>query len=194
MNQKVQIAIFASGGGSNAAKIMDFFQGEKTADVAVVITNNPAAGVIAKAEQKAVPVIVIEKHKYLDGEGLLRLLATYNVTFIALAGWLKLIPNELIVHYQNRIVNIHPSLLPKFGGKGMYGMHVHQAVSESGDSESGMTIHYVTSEYDQGTIIFQGRVKVGPQDSPEQIAAKVLKLEHEHYPKEINKLVKELTD
>ena len=117
------------------------------------------------------------------------ILSEYKIDFIALAGFLMLIPEFLVESYENRMVNIHPSLLPKYGGKGMFGHHVHQAVKEAGDSESGMTIHYVTKEYDKGGVILQARTKILPEDSAEEIAAKVLQLEHYYYPIVVEELL-----
>jgi phosphoribosylglycinamide formyltransferase-1 len=185
MNKKARIAIFASGSGSNAATIMDHFKENDLGEVVLVVTNNTEAGVIVKAEQRAVPVSVLGSGSWRDTAALLQLLERYDVDFIVLAGWLKLIDADLVKAFPNRIVNIHPALLPKFGGKGMYGMNVHKAVVASGEKESGMTIHYVNEVYDSGAIIHQSKTSLKSSDSPEQVAKKVLKLEHEHYPKVI---------
>ena len=184
------IAIFASGSGTNAAAIMDNFMGHPEIFVSLTATNNPEAGVIEKAEERVVPVTVFENEDLNDEEYMLELLR--GIDLIVLAGFLKKIPSYLVNEFEGRIVNIHPALLPKYGGKGMYGDKVHQAVIENGEKESGISIHLVNENYDDGDVLFQDTVPVSQQDTPDTLALKVRKLEHEHYPEVIEKLVRSL--
>ena len=184
-----RIAIFASGGGSNARRIIEHLADSEQIKVALIVTNRSKAGVLTIAEDHDVPSLLINKSKLKDKVYMEYILSEYKIDFIALAGFLMLIPEFLVESYENRMVNIHPSLLPKYGGKGMFGHHVHQAVKEAGDSESGMTIHYVTKEYDKGGVILQARTKILPEDSAEEIAAKVLQLEHYYYPIVVEELL-----
>ena len=184
-----RIAIFASGGGSNAASIMDHFADNPHAEVVLIVTNKATAGVILKGHQRSVPVLVLRKGQIQNRAFMLGQLEHFQVDLIALAGFLLLIPPFLVQAYPQRIVNIHPALLPKFGGKGMYGMHVHEAVKAAGETESGPTVHYVNEQYDEGAIIAQERVALDPEDTAEEIAAKVLAVEHRLYPRVIEKLV-----
>jgi phosphoribosylglycinamide formyltransferase-1 len=188
------LAILASGSGSNAKKIMEFFTGSSKVRVALVITNNADAGVISKAESFRVPVEIWGKDMLADPESQLHQLKDFNIDFIALAGYLKKIDPLVIEAYPKRIVNIHPALLPKHGGKGMYGMHVHRAVVEAGEKKSGMTIHYVNNHYDEGGIIFQKEVLLDANMSAEDVAAKVLSAEHAHYAQIIEECIHSLED
>ncbi len=183
------IAIFASGTGSNAKKIVEHFAGHNTIRVALIVSNRSGAGVLTMARQHNIPTLYLKKERFYETEEILEIFDRYSINFIALAGFLLLIPPYLIDAYRGHILNIHPSLLPKFGGKGMYGSRVHQAVKEAGETESGMTIHFVNEQYDEGNILFQAKCALSEDDTPESIAAKVLKLEHEHYPKVIEKLL-----
>lgn len=179
------LALFASGTGSNARKIMDYFKTSDTVRVSLVVSNNKDAGVLAIAESFGVPTHLIARKSFYDTPDLLAVLAEHEVDFIALAGFMWLVPPYLVQAFPRRILNIHPALLPKFGGKGMYGMHVHEAVQASGASESGITIHYVNERYDEGDILFQASCVLEVGESPAQIAKKVQILEHEWYPKVI---------
>ena len=179
------LALFASGTGSNAHKIMDYFKTSETVRVSLVVSNNKDAGVLAIAESFGVPTHLISRKNFYDSTDLLAVLAAHEVDFIALAGFMWLVPPYLVQAFPRRILNIHPALLPKFGGKGMYGMHVHEAVQASGESESGITIHYVNERYDEGDILFQASCALEAEESPIQIAQKVQVLEHEWYPKVI---------
>lgn len=179
------LALFASGTGSNARKIMDYFKMSETVRVSLVVSNNKDAGVLAIAESFGVPTHLISRKSFYDSTDLLAVLAAHEVDFIALAGFMWLVPPYLVQAFPRRILNIHPALLPKFGGKGMYGMHVHEAVQASGESESGITIHYVNERYDEGNILFQTSCVLEAGESPAQIAKKVQVLEHEWYPKVI---------
>lgn len=176
-----RIAIYASGGGSNALKIMKHFAKNDIAEVALVITNNPHAGVIEHSIYNNIPTVVLEKEDIASSETQLKILNKYAIDFIALAGYLKAIPTGIVNSFPDLIVNIHPALLPKYGGKGMFGMNVHRAVKENQEEFSGPTIHLVNEEYDKGEILFQTKINLSPSDSAEEIAAKVLRLEHEHY-------------
>jgi phosphoribosylglycinamide formyltransferase-1 len=186
------IAIFASGGGSNAAKIIAHFQGSATARVALVVCNKPGAGVLDIAGAQGVPTLLLRRQEFYETHAVLDALAHHGVDFIVLAGFLWLVPAYLVQAFPRKIVNIHPALLPKFGGKGMYGMNVHEAVRAAGETETGISIHWVNERYDEGDIIFQARCPVSPQDSAADIARKVLELEHAHFPLVIENLVSKL--
>jgi phosphoribosylglycinamide formyltransferase-1 len=182
------IAIFASGKGSNAQAIIDYFKGNDTIKVALIVTNKKDAGVIQIAKENRIPFDIISP-KELRDEEMLDMLDVYEIDMIVLAGFLLLVPAFLVKAYPNKIINIHPALLPKHGGKGMYGAHVHQAVLADKDTETGITIHYVNEKYDEGEYIAQFRCHVEPGDNIESLAGKVQKLEHEHYPKVIETLI-----
>jgi len=182
------IVLFASGGGSNADKIISYFLQSETVKVAVVLTNNANAGVIAKAESYGIPTLVFTKEELANGN-VLRHVQAFNPSLIVLAGFLLKFPADIIAAYPHTVINIHPALLPKYGGKGMYGLHVHRAVLENKEKESGISIHYVDDNYDEGNIIFQAAVAIEECLSPEEVALKVLALEHEHFPKVIEQLI-----
>ena len=184
-----QIAIFASGNGSNAGAIIDYFTSHPSVKVALVVTNNPDAGVIKIAHSHKIISAIVSKDALNNPEILGRLLTALNIDLIVLAGFLQLIPDYLLQAYPQRIINIHPALLPKHGGKGMYGMRVHEAVLTHGDSETGITIHYVNEHYDQGEVILQKTTAVDAGDTAETVARKVQQLEHEWFPKTIEKLL-----
>lgn len=186
---KVRLAIFASGAGSNARAIMQYFKDHSQIDVALVVTNRHQAGVIAVAGEAGVDWVYIPKADFADPELVLTLLKEYKVDWIILAGWLLLIPDYLVSEYRNRIVNIHPALLPKFGGAGMYGHNVHQAVKREGEMETGITVHLVNERFDEGPVIQQERVRLDPGDTPEDIERKVRQLELRHYPPIIERVV-----
>ena len=186
-----QIAIFASGSGSNAQRIAEYFARHPEIQVSLILTNNPRAGAIDRARQLDIPVIVFTREQFYGSGGLVEQLRFFNIDFVVLAGFLWLVPENLIASYPNRIVNIHPALLPAHGGKGMYGMKVHEAVVAAGDKLSGITIHLIDNEYDRGRIVFQAQCPVTPQDTPADVARKVQALEHEHFPAVIEKLVLE---
>ena len=185
-----RIAIFASGTGSNAANIIEYFNGHPTIEVALVISNRDSAWVLEIAERAGIPSRVVKKAAFSDEDLVLGILDEFRIDFIALAGFLLLVPKYLIRKYPYRIVNIHPALLPKYGGKGMYGMHVHEAVKAAAEKESGMTIHFVNERYDEGAIILQRRTPLHPDDTPEDIARKVLKLEHAYFAPAIEGCIK----
>lgn len=178
---KTRLAIFASGGGSNALKIMEHFAGHELVEVAMVVCNKPGAGVLQHARKFGISTLLIERERFMRGDHYLPELEAAGIDFIVLAGFLWKMPGGIIESYPQAIINIHPALLPKYGGKGMYGKHVHQAVLEAGEEESGITIHYVDDEYDHGATIFQAMCPVEPDDTAETLAARVLQLEHRHY-------------
>lgn len=182
------VAIFASGTGNNALKIIEHFRKHPTIQVSIIICNNPLAGVLQIANQHKIPVLLIEKERFM-ADGYLKELQAKQIGFIALAGFLWQLPPALITAFPNRIVNIHPALLPKFGGKGMYGAFVHQAVMAAGEQQSGITIHYVDEQYDNGNTILQVTCPIEPHDTPTTLAQKVHLLEHDHYAKTIEGLV-----
>lgn len=183
MNSKHHIALFASGAGSNAQKIIEFFQGSPLAVVSLIVCNKPGAGVFEVASKAHIPAKLIQAADLNEPANLIRLLRDHEIDLIVLAGFLKKIPPELILAFPKAIVNIHPALLPAYGGKGMYGLHVHEAVIRNGDAESGISIHWVDEQYDHGQIIFQAKCPVLPTDEPEDLAKRIHQLEHKHYPR-----------
>jgi phosphoribosylglycinamide formyltransferase 1 len=184
-----RIAIFASGSGSNARQIMAHFAASEQVQVALVVTNKANAGVLDIARSYGVPTRVITRAELYDSEVLLIELRAQSIDFIALAGFLWLMPAYLVRAYERRIVNIHPALLPRYGGRGMYGHHVHQAVHAAGERQSGISIHWVNEHYDEGDIIFQATCDLAPDDTPDDIARKVLAVEHAHFARVIERLL-----
>lgn len=187
------IAIFASGAGSNAQKIMEHLEGHVSMQVALVVCNKPDAGVLSIARTHGIPTLLIEKERFFRGDAYLAELEKYHIRFIVLAGFLWKVPDALVQAYPDRIINIHPALLPKYGGKGMYGMRVHEAVIAAGEKESGITIHYVNEHFDEGAPIFQARCPIEPGDTPEQLAQKIHALEHRYFPEIVEKTVEKLS-
>jgi phosphoribosylglycinamide formyltransferase-1 len=187
------IILFASGNGSNAERIMHYFKGREGYNVSAVFTNNAKAGVIQKSEAYNVPVIVFNRQDMANGT-LLKKVKNTTPDIIVLAGFLWKFPADIIKEYPDRVINIHPALLPKYGGKGMYGMNVHAAVYNNKEKESGISIHYVNDNYDEGNIIFQQTVAVDECISPEEVALKVLQLEHEYFPVIIERLLSNKSD
>lgn len=183
MSKTYNIAIFASGSGSNAENIHHYFQKQKGAVISIILTNKSDAFVIERAKRLNIPIIIFSKEDFYNTGKVLDILFENKIDLIVLAGFLWLIPESLIKFFEKRIINIHPALLPHFGGKGMYGDNVHKKVVETGQTESGITIHYVNENYDEGDIIFQARCKVEKDDTPEILAKKVHQLEYEHYPR-----------
>lgn len=183
----IHIAIFASGAGSNAAKILEHLRDHSQLKVSLIVCNKPGAGVIQIAEKEGVKVLLIEKESFFRGDAYLPQLAAEGIDFIVLAGFLWKIPPALIQAYPGRIINIHPALLPNYGGKGMYGHHVHEAVIANREKESGITIHYVDEHYDHGDVIFQARCTVEESDTPDTLAAKIHQLEHQYFPEQVEK-------
>ena len=183
-----KIAIFASGSGSNAENLIRYFDQRTDVVFPVIVTNKASAYVHERAKQLGVPSCFFSKEEFENGT-VLELLQKEGIDFIILAGFLLKIPENLLRAYPNRIINIHPALLPKFGGKGMYGMHVHEAVVEAGEKESGITIHYVNENYDEGEIIFQATCNVLASDSANDVAEKVHGLEYEYFPKVVEEII-----
>lgn len=184
----IRIAIFASGSGSNAENIIRYFSNHPNFVFPVIISNNEKAFVHERAKKLGVPSVTFSKEDFLKGEKILNFLQEQKIDAIVLAGFLLQVPSLVIDAYPQKIINIHPALLPKFGGKGMYGMRVHEAVKEAGETETGITIHYVNNEYDAGEIIFQAKCPVLPEDTPETIAKKVHELEYQYFPRVIEKI------
>lgn len=189
MTGPINIAIFASGGGSNARRIIEHFQQSSVGKVSLVISNKAEAGVLAIAAEHNIPTQIIDRQLFYASEDILGILKQHQIGFLVLAGFLWLVPTYLVRAFPHRIVNIHPALLPKYGGKGMYGMNVHKAVKAAGETESGITIHFVNEHYDEGAVIFQASCPINPGDDARSIAKKVLQLEHRHFPEEIEKLL-----
>lgn len=180
------IAIFASGRGSNAQKIIDYFEHRKNIRVRLIISNKAKAGVIELAEARGIEFLIIQRESFYETETLIENLREADIDLIVLAGFLWLIPKYLIRDFNKRIINIHPALLPKYGGKGMYGHHVHEAVFQHKDKVSGITIHLVNEYYDEGKHLFQVSCPLELTDKPEDIAAKVLALEHLYFPQVVD--------
>ncbi len=180
--QQKRVAIFVSGNGTNCENIIRYFADSEVVDIALVVSNKVDAPALEKAGRLGVPTEVVSKSQLADESFMLSLLRGYDIHFIVLAGFLLMIPDYLIAAYPRRIINLHPSLLPKFGGKGMYGHRVHEAVKAAGETETGMTVHYVTGECDGGEIIAQYKTAISPEDTPEDIAAKENLLEMRYYP------------
>lgn len=187
----IQIAIFASGTGTNAQKIIDHLTNVPDMDVTLVVSNKAKAGVLQIAEREGIPSLLLNRSFFYESDQLLFELNQQNIDFIVLAGFLWLVPPYLIKAYKQRIINIHPALLPEYGGKGMYGNHVHAAVKRDGVDKTGITIHYVNEKYDDGAIIFQASCVLAPQDTIEDIRSKVQLLEHEHFAKVVEKVARE---
>lgn len=186
-----RIAIFASGSGSNAEKIMERFAQSEAIKVELVLANKAKAGVLARAEKYNVPNLVFNREQFYESTYIIDLLKEKEIDLVVLAGFLWLVPESLVAAFPNQIINIHPALLPKYGGKGMYGAHVHQAVVDNQEKESGITIHYVNENYDEGNIIFQASCEVVLTDTKEDVAVKVQKLEHEHFPRVVEELLQD---
>ncbi len=180
-----RIAIFASGAGSNAQKIIQYFSGSTEISISLIVCNKPGAGVLAIAEKEGIAALLIEKERFFNGDNYLPELIKHHINFIVLAGFLWKMPVTLINEYPKKIINIHPALLPKYGGKSMYGDKVHEAVIAAGEHESGISIHYVDEIYDHGEIIFQATCKLTASDTPAMLAQKIHALEHAHYPQVI---------
>ena len=183
------IAIFASGAGSNAQSIINYFKNHPSIRIALIVSNKPQAGVLAIAERENIPSIIIEKEKFFRGDAYLPELKKAKIDFIVLAGFLWKVPEKLIEAYRNAIVNIHPALLPKYGGKGMYGEKVHETVIANKEKESGITIHYVDEHYDNGDVILQSKCPVMEDDTPNTLAQRVHELEYAHYSLVIERLL-----
>ena len=184
------IAIFASGSGTNAQKIMEHFASNTDVKVSLVLVNNADAGVIKRAAKFNVPVRVFNREEFSKSDVIVNVLKENSIDLVVLAGFLWLVPQNMVTTFPNAIINIHPALLPNYGGKGMYGDNVHKAVIASGDAESGITIHYVNEHYDDGAIIAQFKCTVSSTDTPDSLASNIHKLEHQHFPTVIENVLK----
>lgn len=187
--KKHRLAIFASGQGTNALNIMTYFKGHSLIEVSTVVTNNPHAGVVKHASDFGISVEIITNEQASDAAYLMFICQKESVDLIILAGYLRMIPREFTIAFDQRIINIHPSLLPKFGGKGMYGDHVHRAVIAAGEGESGITVHYVNEEYDKGEVIGQATCQISPYETLESLKAKIASLERDVFPKLIEQTI-----
>ena len=190
VNHKVKIAIFASGGGSNAEKIIGYFRNNATIEVSLIVSNKVDAGVLKIAALNNINSLIITKRSFSQTNEIIDMLKSLQIDMVVLAGFLWLVPIHFVEAFPNKILNIHPSLLPKYGGKGMYGHHVHEAVKANQDKESGMTIHLVNEKFDDGDIIFQEKCAIDAKMDASEIAAEVLKLEHTYYPQIIEEFIK----
>ncbi|PKQ68864.1 phosphoribosylglycinamide formyltransferase [Raineya orbicola] len=186
---KQRIAIFASGNGTNAENVILYFQNHATIEVACVLSNKADAFVLERAKKYRIPTYIFQKTDFYETNKVLEILQKEQISWIILAGFLWLVPENILQAFPNKIINIHPALLPKYGGKGMYGNRVHQAVWENKETETGITIHFANAHYDEGQIIFQARIALLPEDTPESIAQKVHYLEYEHFPKVIEQTI-----
>ena len=189
---KKRIAIFASGSGSNAQKIMEHFKRNSEAEVVLILTNNPQAYVLQRADNFEVPSHIFTREEFYQTDNIIKLLKNLQVDLIVLAGFLWLVPVNLLKAFPNKIINLHPALLPKYGGKGMYGDHVHNAVLAAKEEESGITIHFVNEKFDEGEILHQSRFKIEPGDTLEIIKFKGQQLEHQHFPRVIESLLRKM--
>ena len=184
-----RIVIFASGSGTNAENLITYFKNSGHYAVVLVLTNNPQAKVLERAKRLKVSALSFNKIAFTETEDVLNILKVFKPDLIVLAGFLWKFPETILNEFPNKVINIHPALLPKYGGKGMYGNFVHEAVVANKETETGITIHYVNEHYDEGTIIFQAKCKVGPKDSPEDVANKIHELEMEHFPRVVEELL-----
>jgi phosphoribosylglycinamide formyltransferase 1 len=189
---KKRIAIFASGSGSNAQKIMEHFKRNAEAEVVLVLTNNPSAYVLQRADNFEIPSHIFTRHEFYETDDVIRILKNLQVDLIVLAGFLWLVPPELLNAFPNKIINLHPALLPKYGGKGMYGDNVHKAILANNEEESGITIHFASEQFDEGEIIHQSKFKIEPGDNLEMVKFKGQQLEHQYFPKVIENLLKKM--
>lgn len=184
----VRIGIFASGEGTNVQRFIDYFKNSSDLQIALVVCNNPKARVLERAALAEIPILLLDKDTFYNSDKVVEELQQ-KVDFIVLAGFLWMIPQNLITAFHNKMVNIHPALLPAYGGKGMYGMKVHEAVIQNKEKKSGISIHYVNEHYDEGEIIFQKECVVSSEDSPMTLALMIHELEHKYYPEEVEKLL-----
>lgn len=186
---KKRVAIFASGSGSNAMNLINYFEGHSEIEIAFVLTNNSSAGIIEKVKSIGMEMIELDNEDVASSEVLISICEDANIDWIVLAGYLRLIPGDFIDRYENRMINLHPALLPKYGGKGMYGQHVHKAVVEQGERESGITIHFVNKEFDEGRIIAQFTCAVHPEDNASDVDRKIRILEQSYLPVVVEKSI-----
>jgi len=189
MYKMKRIVVFASGSGTNAENLITYFNNNDHATVVLVLTNNPQAKVLDRAKRLKVSALSFNKKAFTETDDVLNILRTSKPDLIVLAGFLWKFPEKILHEFPNKVINIHPALLPKYGGKGMYGMHVHEAVVENKEPETGITIHYVNEHYDEGAIIFQTKCIVNPKDSADDVANKIHQLEMDHFPKVVEELL-----
>lgn len=192
-----KLAVFASGSGSNAQQIANYIADDESIALLMILTNNPTAGVIDRARRGFdcglnVPVLVFDRPTFYQTDRIIKLLEAQQIDLIVLAGFMWLVPPALVRAFPGRIINVHPALLPKFGGKGMYGHHVHEAVVAAGETQTGITIHFVNEHYDEGAIIFQAATPVSPTDIPDDVAQKIHVLEYDHYPRVVVEVLDKL--
>lgn len=183
------VAIFASGNGSNAQNIAEYFSGHPKVRISLILSNKKDAFVLERAKNLGIPAISFDREDIYHSDRVMRILGEYDIGFIVLAGFLWKVPDEMLKAYSGKIINIHPALLPKFGGKGMYGAKVHEAVVAAGEKRTGITIHFVNEHYDAGAIIFQESFPIAPADTPDSIAARVHELEYKYFPGIIEKMI-----
>lgn len=188
-DKRVNIAVFASGSGTNAENLFKYFANHPKVAVSLLVCSNPNAGVIDKAANHKIPVLVLDRENFYNSKVFMEVLSAQSIGFIVLAGFLWMVPSYLIGAFKNRIINIHPSLLPKYGGKGMYGAKVHQAVLQQQELESGITIHYVNEQYDEGEVIIQAKTIIEPNETVESLQRKIQQLEHKHLPEIVEAVV-----
>lgn len=186
---QTKIAIFCSGSGSNAQKIIEYFQNREDIKIAILMSNKADAYALERAKNFNVPTWIFNRNDFYNTELVLEKLKKYEIDYIILAGFLWLIPENLVRNFSEKIINIHPALLPKFGGMGMFGMHVHNAVVANKEKESGITIHFVNAHYDEGNVIFQASCVLTSTDTSEDVAKKVQLLEHAHFPRIIEEVI-----
>lgn len=184
-----KLAIFASGSGSNAENLIQYFESNPSVDIPIILSNRKDAFVHQRAERLGVMSVHFSRSEFYSTNNVLALLQEHEIDFIILAGFLWLVPDNLLAHFPNKIINIHPALLPKYGGKGMFGDNVHRAVVAQGEKESGITIHYVNENYDEGQVVFQAECAVDAEDDYETLAQKIHALEYEHFPQIIESLL-----
>ena len=184
-----RIAIFASGTGTNTVRIIEYFKGHPSIEVSLVLSNKHDAPVLERARKAGVETLTFNRSEFYESKKVLDELVARKIDFVVLAGFIWLVPQNLVKEYSDRMINVHPALLPRFGGKGMYGMNVHRAVKEAGEAETGITIHLVNEEYDKGRVLFQAHCEVDKSDTPESIAAKVHALEYANFPVVIEQFV-----
>jgi phosphoribosylglycinamide formyltransferase-1 len=183
-----RIAVFASGEGTNTQHLIDHFKDSGT-EIALIVCNNPNANVLKRAKNNDIPSLLTDRNSFYNGDTVLKRLQRDKIDLIVCAGFLWKIPHNILQAFPDKIVNVHPALLPKFGGKGMYGLNVHKAVIGAGEKESGITIHYLNEHYDEGKIVLQKKCEVTSNETPESLAQKVHKLEHVWYPRTIEQLL-----
>ena len=187
--KKIKLALFASGSGSNALNIIDYFSSNSLIEIGFILTNKKDAPIVELAQKKDVETLILSNEEVSNGTLLTKICLEKGIDFIILAGYLRKIPEELLANYSNKMINVHPALLPKFGGKGMYGKYVHQAVIDSEENETGITIHFVNEHFDEGKVIAQFHCEVTKNDTVESVQAKVQKLEHTYFPIVIEKTI-----